>query len=99
MFAVSDIGIESLVVVTGKKCNNNYYYIIIIYIYKIKIIENIAVYLTSDNTYAITAPLRGGVSIKNSCTDNDTAERMMITPYGNNVELNVRRRSRSCRTS
>lgn len=65
MFAISDIRIECLIVVTDKKCNNNYYYyIIIIYIYKIKIIGNIAVYLTSDNTYAITAPLRGGVSIK-----------------------------------
>lgn len=40
MFATSDIGIESLVVVADKKCNNNYYYIIIIYIYKIKIIGN-----------------------------------------------------------
>lgn len=64
MFATSDIGIESLVVVADKKCNNNYYYIIIIYIYKIKIIGNTDVYLTSDDTYAITAPLRGGVSIK-----------------------------------
>ena len=35
---------------------------------------------------------------KNSCTDNDTAERMIITPYGNNVELNVRRKSKSWRT-
>lgn len=40
MFATSNIGIESLIVVTDKKCNNNYYYIIIIYIYKIKIIGN-----------------------------------------------------------
>ena len=43
-------------------------------------------------------PISGGVSIKNSCTDNDTAERMIITPYGNNVELNVRRKSKSWRT-
>ena len=64
MFATSNIDIESLVVVTDKKCNNNYYYIIIIYIYEIEIIGNTAVYLTSDDTYAITAPLRGGVSIK-----------------------------------
>ncbi len=35
---------------------------------------------------------------KNSCTDNDTAERMMITPCGNNVELNVHRRIKSWRT-
>lgn len=40
MFAISDIRIECLIVVTDKKCNNNYYYIIIIYIYKIEIIGN-----------------------------------------------------------